>query len=271
MFILTMVVISLAGISIRIQKGNKLQKKSIEQSLVKTDAKYSEFGIFRQGGRTVIKCPSCAEFISIEAKICKNCQSNVEKHVADLTRKMRELDEDQRQFLVEQREISAKERVEQLQKIKKNLPKITLIVVVISGILVGANNFATKKEINDKKNWLIESKNEYQNAITNLADQWDSALMRCEFDGVEVSRYFNMRFDRNRPDIIVQIKLHKTEETFECIRDAQRLLNYTTPIRVFDGEVWREYNTVMNLDYGKYSPGWRDRYYYLTIVWYQRS
>jgi flagellar basal body-associated protein FliL len=174
MFVLTMVVISLAGISIRIQKGNKLQKKSIEQSQVKADAQYSEFGIFRQGDRTVIKCPSCAEFISLEAKICKNCQSNVEKHVADLIKKMKEFDANQyREAEVRKIEL-AKARAESSKKFKKNLPKFILIVLVVIGILVGntwaLNVMSTKKDSNNESKWLIESKNEYLKAITKLAD-----------------------------------------------------------------------------------------------------
>ena len=78
-FVLTMVVISLAGISIRIQKGNKLQKESLEQSRIKTDTDYSSIGVFFQGGRTLVKCPSCAELISIEAKICKECKRYEER------------------------------------------------------------------------------------------------------------------------------------------------------------------------------------------------
>jgi hypothetical protein len=191
MFILTMVVISLAGISVRIQKGNKLQKKSIEQSLVKTDAKYSELGIFRQGDRTVIKCPSCAEFISIEAKICKNCQSNVEKHVADLTRKMKELDEDQSQFLVEQREISEKKREEQSQKFKKNLPKIALVVII--GTFFGVLKFADNKaKINTKK---IQEKLValYPRDMELIANSWDKILSECGFEGVKVTKYYDSR------------------------------------------------------------------------------
>jgi hypothetical protein len=208
MFVLTMVVISLAGISIRIQKGNQLQKKSIEQSLVKTDANYSEFGIFRQGDRTVIKCPSCAEFISIEAKICKNCHSNVEKQVADLTRKMRELDEDQkkidedlRQFLVEQREISAKKRAEQLQKIKKNLPKIILIVVVIIGTLFSGFKFTDNKaKTNAKKNQenLVLF---YQREMDIITNKWYERLDFCGFKGVEVTKNYNrfIPYENNDP------------------------------------------------------------------------
>jgi hypothetical protein len=193
MFGLLMVVISLAGISIRIQKGNKLQKKSIEQSLVRADARYSEFGIFRQGDRTVIKCPSCAEFISLEAKICKNCQSNVEKHVADLIKKMKEFDVNKNREAEVRKIELAKARAESSKKFKKNLPKITLIVVVIIGTLFGGFKFIDRRaETNAKKNQenLVVL---YQREMELIANSWNQSLNECGFKGLKVTKYYDSR------------------------------------------------------------------------------
>ena len=93
LFVLTMIVISLSVISIRIQKNNKFQRKAFEQSQIKSDAQYSSIGVYFQGGRTLGKCSECAELISLEAKICKHCGSNVESHVSQLMEKVTELEE----------------------------------------------------------------------------------------------------------------------------------------------------------------------------------
>ena len=122
LFVLTLVVISLSVISIRIQKANKLQKKSFEQSQVRTDTDYSSIGVFFQGGRTLVKCPSCAELISIEAKICKACRTNVEKYVAEVQSKLTPLEE-------ENLKIKTKQKAENIKKVIIYIPLVVLLWV----------------------------------------------------------------------------------------------------------------------------------------------
>ena len=122
LFVLTLVVISLSVISIRIQKANKLQRKSFEQSQVRTDTDYSSIGVFFQGDRTLVKCPSCAELISIEAKICKACRTNVEKYVAEVQSKLTPLEE-------ENLKIKTKQKAENIKKVIIYIPLVVLLWV----------------------------------------------------------------------------------------------------------------------------------------------
>jgi hypothetical protein len=80
-----------------------------------------------------------------------------------------------------------------LQKIKKNLPKITLIVVVIIGTLFSGFKFTDNKaKTNAKKN----QKNLvvlYQSEMELIVNSWDKILSECGFKGVQVTKYYDSK------------------------------------------------------------------------------
>lgn len=171
LFVLTMVVISLSVISIRIQKANKLQKKSFEQSQVRTDTDYSSIGVFFQGDRTLVKCPSCAELISIEAKICKSCRTNVENYVAEVESKILSLKKANQEIETLQKQIRAQQNAENIKSFKKNGIKIVGVIVIIFGIV------AVAKIVQDKY---------FPTRMEKLAIEWKDALVQCGFPNIDV-------------------------------------------------------------------------------------
>ena len=122
LFVLTMIVISLSVISVRIQKNNKIQKKSLDQMRIRSEAGYSAIGVYFQGDRTLAKCPHCAEMISVEAKICKECKSNVEDYMIEV-RSQAKLQKEKNE------EIRIRQKAKNMKRVFPNLLLILLLWV----------------------------------------------------------------------------------------------------------------------------------------------
>lgn len=198
LFVLTLVVISLSVISIRIQKANKLQKKSFEQSQVRTDTDYSSIGVFFQGGRTLVKCPSCAELISIEAKICKACRTNVEKSNLEQAQKLQALKQSIQFDLETQKKVKKMIRDKSLKNAKKWTTVVIPPMIVLSfGVyIVNDQFFPTKSQIIER--------------------EWKEVFAKCSVDDVEITIE-----DTPDDDIHVEIsakgKFMATEERKRCL------------------------------------------------------
>ena len=82
LFVLTMISIGISRVSFKIAKSNKLLKKAGEKEEVKVllDRAGAKVGVI--AGSRIFKCPFCAEWVKIEAKICKECGTNIEKEIA---------------------------------------------------------------------------------------------------------------------------------------------------------------------------------------------
>lgn len=207
MFLLLMLVFSLSVISLRIQKGNKLQKKSLEQTQIRTDDVHSALGIYFQGERTLGKCASCAELISIEAKICKACGTNVESQMLQINQSLAELKK--------KREINQiKSRDNRVRSIKK----VSLILAIVLPISIGASVL-----VPIVKNSFFPSK------IQKLAKEWEKVLSECGFSEVEVIVDEN---DYNG-GIYADGKFKSTPEKKDCLKSKLDI-------------VYTEFNTVNN-------------------------
>ena len=69
--------LTLTLITIRQRKANKYLKDLSSATKIITDNEYSEIGIAIRAGEYLVKCPDCAEFIKLEANVCKNCHRDV--------------------------------------------------------------------------------------------------------------------------------------------------------------------------------------------------
>ena len=76
--------ITLTGFVIRQRKNNRMLGELVAQTKVEYAQRYSSIGVGLQNQTYVSKCPACAEWINIEAKLCKSCQNNVELHNLNL-------------------------------------------------------------------------------------------------------------------------------------------------------------------------------------------
>lgn len=192
-----MIVISLSVISIRIQKSNKIQRKTFEQGQIKSDAQYSSIGVYIQGDRTLGKCLECAELISLEAKICKHCGSNVENHVMQVKEKLIQLEK-------KREDLEVKQRVEDFRQLKKFGLSLVGGLPIIFGIFILAP---------------IVKDQFFPSKIQNLAKEWEVVLSECGFQDVKVTLgYKSDEIYDNYPSAIeAEGKFKSTPETKECL------------------------------------------------------
>jgi len=198
LFVLTMIVISLSVISFRIQKSNKIQKKTFEQNQVKSNAEYASIGVFFQGDRNLVKCPSCAELISIEAKICKHCGTNVESHVSQVNAKLI-------QFENKREELEVQQRVEDLKQFKKLGLRLVIILPIIVGILVITP---------------IIKQQFFPTLIQKLASEYETVLSQCGFSDVEITIDDESNNDFEDGRISAEGYFKSTDERKRCLTDG---------------------------------------------------
>lgn len=197
-FLLTLIVISLSIISIRIQKNNKLQRSAIEQSKVHSSGDYSAIGVYFQSDKTLIKCPSCAELINIEAKICKSCATNIENYSKDVQHKLDELNERNEQIRI-------REEKENAENTKKSIK--TLAIVIPSSIaLFLAVSFV--------------SKTFFPSDIKQLAGNVQTAIENCGFEGIKVT--INNESDSAYEDYAFEAtgKFKATPVQVKCLKES---------------------------------------------------
>ena len=204
LFVLTLIVISLSVISIRIQKSNAIQKKTFEQSQVRTTKEYSSIGVYLQGGRTLVKCPRCAELISIEAKICKECGSTVEDHILTINKNLIE-------FEKKQKEIRIAEKIEiqrQINAVKSQTKIVGLILLIAFPIIAGVLVITP-----------IIKDNFFPTKIQKLASQWEIAFSQCGFSDVDV--ILNNKSDEVYEGGVIEAqgKFAPTLEKRKCLTD----------------------------------------------------
>jgi hypothetical protein len=198
LFVLTMIVISLSVISIRIQKSNKIQRKTLEQSQIRTNEEYSSIGVYWQGDRTLIKCLDCAELISLEAKICKHCGKNVESHGSNVNAKLI-------QFEKEQKELITRHRVEDLKQFKKIGLGAAIILPIIAGILVVTP---------------IIKEQFFPTLIQKLADEYETVLSQCGFSDVAVTIDNESYDDFEDGRVSAEGYFKSTDERKRCLTDG---------------------------------------------------
>lgn len=198
LFVLTMIVISLSVISIRIQKSNKIQRKTLEQSQIRTNKEYSSIGVYFQGDRTLIKCLDCAELISLEAKICKHCGKDVESHASKVKVKLNQIEN-------EQKELINRHRVEDLKQFKKIGLRLAIILPIIVGILVVTP---------------IIKEQFFPTLIQKLASEYEAVLSKCGFSDVEITIEDESNDDFEDGTINAIGYFKSTEEKKQCITDG---------------------------------------------------
>jgi hypothetical protein len=198
LFVLTMIVISLTVISIRIQKNNKIQKKAFEQNQIQFDSDYASIGVFFQGDRALVKCPSCAELISIEAKICKHCGTNVESYVSQVNVKLI-------QFESKRKELVLKQRDEDLKQFRKFGLRLVIILPIIVGIFVVTP---------------IIKEQFFPTLIQKLAGEYKAVLSECGFSDVEIIIDVEPNDEFEDGSISAKGYFKSTAERKQCLTDG---------------------------------------------------
>jgi len=126
--------LSLTVLSVRQRKQTKLLKNLSSSDKVITIGSYSKLGVARKGDELVVKCPACAEWIKLEANICKFCQREVSTFTRELREEVAQLNDLHRQLESE----LAKMRKERNQRLIRDwrFQSVSLVVVFSIAFLI---------------------------------------------------------------------------------------------------------------------------------------
>lgn len=158
--------LTLTLITIRQRKANKYLKDLSSATKIITDNEYSEIGIAIRAGEYLVKCPDCAEFIKLEANVCKNCH----RDVATFTQGKRE----------ELASVSELKTIARQSKDAANKSTGIRFAVVIFAILGSylLFNFVSTAISNNKTENSISDRT---SAIDAEYSKWNSAVTKCGY------------------------------------------------------------------------------------------
>jgi hypothetical protein len=165
--------LTLTGFVIRQRKNNRMLGELVAQSKVSGHDRYSKLNVGMRNQEYVSKCPSCAEWINLEAKICKSCQQSVAEHNEAKKEGMRLIDQEIKELQIA---TDLKNR-EQLQAILKN----RFFRISVGAVLVVILFFVITN---------IASTVKYRNATamptsaSALVAKWDAIATECRFLGI---------------------------------------------------------------------------------------
>ena len=158
--------LTLTLITIRQRKANKYLKDLSSATKIITDNEYSEIGIAIRAGEYLVKCPDCAEFIKLEANVCKNCH----RDVATFTQGKRE----------ELANVSGLKTLARQSKDAANKSTGIRVAVVIFAILGSylLINFVSTAISNNR---IENSAADRTSAIDAEYSKWNSAVTKCGY------------------------------------------------------------------------------------------
>jgi hypothetical protein len=174
--------LTLAGFVIRQRKNNRMLGELVAQNKVSVQDRYAKLNVGMKNQEYVSRCPSCAEWINLEAKVCKSCQQNVIEHNSTKKEEMRLLDQQAKELRI----ANYVQRRQQLQDAKKTLLglrkskvfKILVVLFLLVLLFFAVSNIAATVKYK-RATAMPES-------VSALRLSWDSAVTDCREYGVAV-------------------------------------------------------------------------------------
>lgn len=162
--------ITLTGFVIRQRKNNRMLGELVAQTKVESTQRYSSIGIGLQNDTYVLKCPFCAEWINLEAKVCKSCQNDVESHNLKARESVVKIDAEITEASLSW-DASKKRQREALIKhphIRLSAGLILIIMIILFGLRVQSTLSYNKAT-------------EVPSSSFALARSWNSIVEECQF------------------------------------------------------------------------------------------
>lgn len=167
--------ITLTGFVLRQKKNNRMLGELVAQSKVNNASKYSAIGVGMQNQEFVSKCPSCAEWIKLEAKICKACQSDVENHNQSIKEGMTNIDIETQIAMDARNQVNLERR----QALFRNpLFRVSVGILLIVALFMIISNVLSSMRFNKAT---AEPESPYA-----VVQTWNSAIAECSFPANEV-------------------------------------------------------------------------------------
>jgi len=180
--------ITLTGIVIRQRKNNRMIGELVAQTKVEHGDRYSNLGVGVQNQAYVSKCPACAEWIKIEAKVCKSCQNDVETHNLHLRKAMQELDsrisEAKTAEVAANKVRLASNKVKRSDLYKRPIFKVSLGLFLV--ILITLAGIRVNSTLNYNKATSMPS------SASELAKSWNLIIEECQLmtSGGEIEKVY---------------------------------------------------------------------------------
>ena len=162
--------LTLTGFVIRQRKNNRMLGELVAQNKVNSQSGYSKLDVGVKNKEYVSKCPACAEWISLEAKVCKSCQRNVLEHNLGIRESMKQIDDEIKQSELE---LKAYNRDRRTALLKNPIFRVSLALVIAFSLFISAA--------------FIQSSIRYRKATampvsaSSLIKSWDSIIVECGF------------------------------------------------------------------------------------------
>lgn len=158
--------LTLTLITIRQRKANKYLKDLSSATKIITENEYSEIGIAIRAGEYLIKCPDCAEFIKLEANVCKNCHRDVSA-----------FSQNKREELAKTSQIRTSERITKDVANRSKGIRFAVVIFAILGSYLLFNFVSTAISNNKTENSITDR----TSAIDAEYAKWNSAVTKCGF------------------------------------------------------------------------------------------
>jgi len=159
--------LTLTLITIRQRKANKYLQDLSSATKIVTKNEYSEIGIAMRAGEYLVKCPDCAEFIKLEANVCKNCNRDVSTFTHTKREELTNLSE---------LKTLARESKDAANKSTGKRVAVVFLVVLGSYLLIHFVSIAISN--NNAENAAADR----TSAINSEYSIWEAAVSRCGYD-----------------------------------------------------------------------------------------
>ena len=164
--------LTLTGFVIRQRKNNRMLGELVAQNKVNGYNRYSKLNVGMRNQEYVSKCPSCADWINLEAKVCKSCQVNVAEHNSVIKENMARLDQETKDLQI------AKEQrnKEQLRALFKNrIFRISAAAAMVIILFFAVTNILSTVKYNKLT--------AMPTSASALVNSWESIVTECRFLG----------------------------------------------------------------------------------------
>jgi uncharacterized C2H2 Zn-finger protein len=158
--------LTLTLITIRQRKANKYLKDLSSATKIITENEYSEIGIAIRAGEYLIKCPDCAEFIKLEANVCKNCHRDVSA-----------FSQNKREELAKTSQLRTLERTSKDVANRSTGIRFAVVIFAILGSYLLFNFVSTAISNNKTENSITDR----TSAIDAEYAKWNLAVTKCGY------------------------------------------------------------------------------------------
>jgi hypothetical protein len=224
--------LTLAGFVIRQRKNNRMLGELVAQNKVSVQDRYAKLNVGMKNQENVSRCPSCAEWINLEAKVCKSCQQSVEEHNLAKKEAMKLLDQEAKELRI----AGYIKKRQQLRAIRSSkFFRLSVAVLLLIILFFAVTNIASTLKY--KRATAMPS------SVSALRLSWDSAVTDCRQYGVAVHPTSKISYEQG---LFLVFSLPSNVEDFDwdsslgkeiiCFSEKALGVNVSKKLNLFDSK-----------------------------------